>query len=438
MVIVCGTDFSAGAQPALAVAAALARRLGDELLLVHALDRSIGALDDTARTTVEAAARGRIVAEASQIAEHSGVAVRGEVIPGPAYETLPAFAQQEQARFLVVSSRGHGTLAVYRLGSTSERLAQVSRVPVVVVRDAAPFEAWARNERPLRVLLGFDWTASSEAALRWVKALREVGPCDVTVGYVYYADSLGEAGRHYGLPHRHPFWERDPEVERLLARDLSEHIGTLGGTGEVVVRPKLGVGRTADHLLELAEAERADLIVVGTHRKRGLARLASVSGIALHLSHSSVACVPPADGELLASEEVPLIGCVLVPTDLSPASNTAALHAYALLQGGGEIILAHVAADNGERSAEPHIVAELRSLLSRRPSRGNVTIRTEVVRHRDVATAICELAERVGADVICMASHGRGGLERALLGSVAEAVMRQTRQPVLVVRPPHP
>jgi nucleotide-binding universal stress UspA family protein len=164
-----------------------------------------------------------------------------------------------------------------------------------------------------------------------------------------------------------------------------------------------------------------------------------VSGIALHLSHASVACVPPAEDEILASEEVPLIECVLVPTDLSPASNTAALHAYALLgSGGGEIVLAHVAAEDAERGAEPHIIAELRSLLSRHPSRGNVTIRTEVVRHRDVATAICELAERVGADAICMASHGRDGLKRALLGSVAEAVMRQTRQPVLVVRPPPP
>lgn len=438
MVIVCGTDFSPGAQPAVAAAAALVRRLGDELWLVHALERTIGALDETARTTVEVAARGRLVAEAGQIAEHSGVTVHAEVIPGPAYETLSAFAEQKQARFVVVSSRGHGTLPVYRLGGTSERLAQVSRLPVLVVRDAAPFEAWARNERPLRVLLGFDWTASSEAALRWVKALRQVGPCDVTVGYIYYAGAVGEGERRYGLPHRHPFWKRDPEAEQLLARDLTQHIGTLGGTGEVVVRPELGVGRTADHLLSLAETERADLIVVGTHRKRGLARLASVSGIALHLGHASVACVPPAEGEILASEEVPLIECVLVPTDLSPASNTAALHAYALLGGGGEIVLAHVAAENAQSGDEPHIIAELRSLLSRHPSRGNVTVRTEVVRHRDVATAICELAERVGADVICMASHGRGGLKRALLGSVAEAVMRQTRQPVLVVRPPPP
>jgi nucleotide-binding universal stress UspA family protein len=42
-------------------------------------------------------------------------------------------------------------------------------------------------------------------------------------------------------------------------------------------------------------------------------------------------------------------------------------------------------------------------------------------------------AQRIGADTIVIGSHGRGGLERVLLGSVAEALMRASRVPVLVV-----
>jgi nucleotide-binding universal stress UspA family protein len=58
-----------------------------------------------------------------------------------------------------------------------------------------------------------------------------------------------------------------------------------------------------------------------------------------------------------------------------------------------------------------------------------------VVEHRDAAEAICREAERFGADAICLASHGRGGISKALLGSVAASVMARSRRPVIVVRP---
>jgi len=48
---------------------------------------------------------------------------------------------------------------------------------------------------------------------------------------------------------------------------------------------------------------------------------------------------------------------------------------------------------------------------------------------------ICETAEDVGADLIVIGTHGRGGLSHALLGSVAEKVVRKAPCPVLTVRP---
>jgi nucleotide-binding universal stress UspA family protein len=50
------------------------------------------------------------------------------------------------------------------------------------------------------------------------------------------------------------------------------------------------------------------------------------------------------------------------------------------------------------------------------------------------AEAILERAEAVGADLIALATHGRGGLERLVLGSVAEEVVRKSSCPVLLVR----
>src|SRR5215470_9804306 len=49
------------------------------------------------------------------------------------------------------------------------------------------------------------------------------------------------------------------------------------------------------------------------------------------------------------------------------------------------------------------------------------------------AHAICAYAQRIGADLIVMGTHGRTGVSRAVLGSVAEAVVRHSRCPVMTI-----
>jgi nucleotide-binding universal stress UspA family protein len=50
------------------------------------------------------------------------------------------------------------------------------------------------------------------------------------------------------------------------------------------------------------------------------------------------------------------------------------------------------------------------------------------------ADAIIKTSSQSGSDLIVLGSHGRGGIQRALLGSVAEGVLRQSTVPVLVAR----
>jgi nucleotide-binding universal stress UspA family protein len=50
------------------------------------------------------------------------------------------------------------------------------------------------------------------------------------------------------------------------------------------------------------------------------------------------------------------------------------------------------------------------------------------------ADTILDTTARIGADLVVIGSHGRGGLSRAFLGSVAEAVLRRSHVPVLVIR----
>ena len=61
-------------------------------------------------------------------------------------------------------------------------------------------------------------------------------------------------------------------------------------------------------------------------------------------------------------------------------------------------------------------------------------IQEEILENADAAQAIAQEAERFRADAICIGSHGRSGLAKAFLGSVAQGVMVKSKRPILIVR----
>lgn len=64
-----------------------------------------------------------------------------------------------------------------------------------------------------------------------------------------------------------------------------------------------------------------------------------------------------------------------------------------------------------------------------------VAVDTTVMVDEQPARAILDLARRVGADLIAMSTHGRGGVRRLMLGSVADKVVRGADAAVLLIRP---
>lgn len=450
MTLICGTDFSDWGKAAQTTAAALAGRLGEELWLVHVLEKDVEAMESDARQKVMQMVSERLEAEGRSLKALAKGTVQTQVLNGRTDAVVREFARVKKASLVVVGSAGHGAGALVKLGGTSERLATANDVPVLVVRDGDPFGAWSKGS-PLKVLVGVDESDASASAVRWVEKLRAVAPVDVVVGRVYYAD---EAHQQYGLGRRFSFTDPDPAVEHLIERDLKRRVPSMTGQGELAYRARLGVGRVADHLLELAEAERCHLVVVGTHGRTGLARMWSVSAAALHLSRMSVAVVPPDGKPAGVFTAPPRLKRVLVTTDFSPLGNAAIAWAYTLVDAGGEVYLAHVtlvdsvagelvdrylpegAGPQTRAKVEAEVAARLRELVPGEAADRNVITRTEVLRSSEPAKAVVEAAERLGADAIVIASHGRSGLARTLLGSVAEAVLRSAREPVFVVRPP--
>lgn len=426
MTIVCGTDLSDNANHAVTAAFALARIRGDrELVITHILDP-----DARDREAAASDAREHLTTAIASASTSRVPAARLELIAGPAVESLVAATETEGGDLLVVSSRGESAgRTLLSLGGIAGGVAASASVPVLVVRDGRPFEAWAAGTRPLRVMIGLDESASCDSAVALVHRLRALGPVDVIAGHVYYPD---EVARRYGTKPV-SLVDSDPVLEGFLRRDLEKRLGELPGTGAVEMRFRTGLGRIGDHLLEIADSADVDVLVVGTRQKGGLGRLSSVSSVLVHDAKMSIWCVPTHG--MAAMTAIPRFRTAVVATDLSDFGNTAVPYGFTLVAArGGDVHLVHILDEDHEGADR---AALERRLLALAPSAiANVNVRAHVVAGDDAAQAIGESAERLGADVVVIASRARSGLSRVLLGSVADKLLRTCRRPVLILRPP--
>jgi nucleotide-binding universal stress UspA family protein len=133
---------------------------------------------------------------------------------------------------------------------------------------------------------------------------------------------------------------------------------------------------------------------------------------------------------------------VVVPVDLSTASLRAVETAMQLVPSPGHIRIIHVLPVLA--AAEPGVIWDTvddarrsehaaRAVEERLSAGGYEGLGVSVV-VGDPGREIADFAKQVGADLIVLPSHGRTGLTRLLIGSVAERVVRLAQCPVLVLR----
>ena len=134
---------------------------------------------------------------------------------------------------------------------------------------------------------------------------------------------------------------------------------------------------------------------------------------------------------------------ILVPLDGSPLAEQALGQAGLIARACGpsiDLFLAHEPVPFEDIRRGPWGAAEqsaaaryLEAIGKDLSARAGVTV-THSVQEGKPAHVICERAAAVGADLIVMTSHGRSGLSRAWIGSVADGVMRHAKTPVLILR----
>jgi nucleotide-binding universal stress UspA family protein len=134
---------------------------------------------------------------------------------------------------------------------------------------------------------------------------------------------------------------------------------------------------------------------------------------------------------------------ILCPTDFSPLSIEALDQAASLARKfGGRLIIVHVEKPPPFYDDLPDIEEQLRYRDELLACLHDVAVPEREIpfEHKllvgDPAAAILRAAKDDNVDLIVMGTHGRGGFSRALLGSVADAVVRQAPCPVLLVKQP--
>jgi universal stress protein A len=141
---------------------------------------------------------------------------------------------------------------------------------------------------------------------------------------------------------------------------------------------------------------------------------------------------------------------ILWPTDFSPLAKTALPHAVGLAgAAGAELVLLHVlpslaayAVPDLSGALSVSLQRESRTAAQRQLGRLEKQVKGPNLRVHTVLSEgvpffqILRAAKRLRCDLIVLATHGRTGLAHAIMGSVAENVVRRAPCPVLTVRPP--
>lgn len=243
------------------------------------------------------------------------------------------------------------------------------------------------------------------------------------------------------------------QVEASALADAADRLRTIASQLEgdgIETQIRTTIGKPAEEILRVAAEERCGLIAMSTHGRNAIGRtiLGSVTNRVIHTSNVPVLTIAPEKAETYQEREGVPLKRVMFPLDGSQLAEQAAPYVEALARALSlEVLLVRVVdidypvyassayaqmarfTDNRINEATKYLEGVSRDFKSR-----GLTVRTRVLRGSP-ARALLDLAHETPNDLIAMTTHGRSGLSRWLTGSVAEALIRASGDPVLVVRP---
>ncbi len=292
-----------------------------------------------------------------------------------------------------------------------------------------------------RVLVPLDGSTFSEHALAWARPIARLAGADLTLTLVHAAT--------YRYAVEMAVMALDEWQTALHEREvdyLNERARRLRDDG-IATRAALMEGEVAASIVDLSGRE-SDLVVMATHGRGGVERawLGSVADNVVRHASVPVLLVRPENGEGVPPDAAPRH--VLAATDGTEAAEAAVDHAVALTRlfdarltvlrvvsvpgGLASPYIPHAAEMDRDLSAAREREAEegLAATQARLPA--DLNSRAHLVRAYHPARGILTAIDDLGCDLVAVGTHRRSTVARAVLGSVADKVVRASPVPVLV------
>lgn len=305
------------------------------------------------------------------------------------------------------------------------------------------------SERAPRLLLATDGSPGSAVAEDYAFALARSWEASLTVMNVLECPP--------GLDPQNPVNEL--YLTELMKQATSElaSLKTRAVDRGISAHTRMATGIPSEEVLSVATGEDFDLIVVGTRGKTGLAHVL-LGSTAERIIRGAPCPVLAARAQPYGEEQAVGNRCdptrldrILVPVDFLDGSFDALeyaalvaqrsraaltlLHVLEPISYGLDFTFPHRAKRESIKAGHTKRLADLVSALA------SAGVSSEFLILGGLPTdSILDAVRRQAADLIVMGTHGRRGLSHALFGSIAEAVLRKSSCPVLLVRSPkfHP
>jgi len=305
-----------------------------------------------------------------------------------------------------------------------------------------------------RILVPVDYSECSKEALRAAAALAmRLG---ATLDVVHVWDRPQYVSEELTIRQGNQRRSIADMIRENAEQDMETFVTTAEVPPGVAMTRRLKSGQPVATVLGELEEGKHDLVVLGTHGRTGLSHvmLGSFAEKLVRLSPVPALTVPQTTDESAAPARA--VGRILVATDFSEPSRAALDYAANLAKKleasvdllhvweaptfvvpGTGMTSIYVGSGAGEQTIEEvmrqsanHAMDEF---VAKAKARG-VAVRSMKTEQGRPAHAIVEAAKSGEYDLIVIGTHGRTGLPRVLLGSVAENVVRHARCPVLTVR----
>jgi nucleotide-binding universal stress UspA family protein len=231
------------------------------------------------------------VQEAAEQLRHAGLTVEPMVVDGRPAKAITDEAARFGAELIILGARGHGAIESMVLGSVSAEVLDTARLPVLIARD----------RRLHRIVLASDGSPGAERAARVLEAWPIFRGATIHVVTVsepelpWWAGVGADAAAPVAIPAYLEAIDAVRDERREHATALAARLVAAGFEADAEIRE----GDSAQEIMAAAAAWSGELIVMGTHGRTGLARIAlgSVARNVVHHARTSVLVVRGAAGD---------------------------------------------------------------------------------------------------------------------------------------------